>query len=123
MEEYTTLANMLAGGDALGAPNPFPHGYPRFPNLDPRAYFNRNALSAYGELPVGQRMWPGLVWALMGMRAGGPTGYRGDWMGEYMRMMNEPPTAPPPSASVPPSRPQSQGGDPPSFYEMWSQNK
>jgi hypothetical protein len=40
----------------IGEPFAYPYGRPRFPNMDPRAYFDRDTQMAYAKEPVGDRM-------------------------------------------------------------------
>ncbi len=63
------LANVLAEDQ----PAQYPYGRPRFPNADPRAYFDAGTQETYRNEGMGDRLndlRTTLPWALMGMRPG-----------------------------------------------------
>lgn len=70
-----TLANILAGQPTVedSVAGPYPYGRPRFPNPDPRAYFDAGSQEAFRNEGMGDRLndlRTTLPWALMGMRPG-----------------------------------------------------
>jgi hypothetical protein len=50
--------------------SPYPYGKPRFPNLDPRAYFDPGSRDAYAQEPWHEGLSAVSPWALMGLRPG-----------------------------------------------------
>ena len=67
-----TLAQVLAGSPPAEnrlAEDRYPYGKPRFPNLDPRAYFDDQTRKDYAQEPFLNKLGEIAPWALMGLRA------------------------------------------------------